>query len=78
MDASDEKVSKAKKQLDASTELLKTSEIRGTSTETHARRGTPDLKKEDFQFNLPKEAMEKKSVFDDSPAKSGEQEVEGK
>ncbi len=71
----DEKLRKLKVEHE---EWLKSHDVGPSLTGTHESRSTPKLKKADFQFTPPKDAVLKESLWDDTPVESPEQESEGK
>ncbi|MCZ6690089.1 MAG: hypothetical protein O7H41_10830 [Planctomycetota bacterium] len=77
-DTSDERVLKVKKTIDEAEKLMKSTVIKGSWTETHEKRSTPKLEKAEFQFNPPKDAILKESVWDDIPAEGPERNPEDK
>ena len=80
LDPSNEMSSWVRKKLVEHEEFLQSSEFTGSSTETHEKRSTPKLKKADFQFTPPKDAVleEFSYPWDDIPPESPERKPEGK
>ncbi len=62
-DVSEEIKQKMRDMIKRSKEVLKSTKMRGSSTELHVHISSPELNKTDFQFALPEGAVLKESLF---------------
>lgn len=60
----EESKEKMKNMMKMSEDTMKAAKLKGTSTQLHVKISTPELKKKDFEFTVPKGTILKESLFE--------------